>query len=189
MSIPDVPDEDDILHLAQEYNALKTKEETMVAEAVLHIKTIKKEASNVSEFQLYLKWKKWVNEQKTSLSHGVFGHLVRDEALCEQVLSAVARSTTHDKSIATEIQELARSYNYMCHKEKYESEAYDFHRYIKWKIWVKEKEKELSRGPLGHLVRDETLCEKVLAEAARSKKRSQRAEMKNKRPTKRARKD
>jgi hypothetical protein len=67
------------------------------------------------------------------------------------------------------IAELAREYKYCSHKEKYESEAYAFRRYLKWKKWVKEQEKELSRGVFGHLVRNEELCEKVLAAARRLK--------------------
>lgn len=70
---------------------------------------------------------------------------------------------------AEHIHRLAAQYDYMCHKEKYESQAYAFKRYIKWKKWVKQQEKELSSGVFGHLIRDEALCEKVLAEARRLK--------------------
>lgn len=68
-----------------------------------------------------------------------------------------------------EINKLAASYNYNCYKEKYESEAYAFKRYLKWKKWVKEQEGELRNGVFGHLVRDEALCEKVLAAARKMK--------------------
>lgn len=149
--------------LAREYKDMKNKEDSIVKERKK--KTHEADAS-VSALRRYLKWKKWVKEQQEELSRGVFGHLVRDEALCGKVLSA-ARSK--DKTVDPVIQKLAGSYDYMCHKEKYETEAYDFHRYLKWKRWVKQQHEELSGGPLGHLVQDEELCEKVLAAARRLK--------------------
>lgn len=136
---------------------MKKKEDSIAKERK---KTKVNDEASVSGFRRYIKWKKWVKEQAEALSRGVFGHLVRDEALWDKVLSA-ARSK--DKSSDPVIQQLAQDYDYMCHKEKYESEAYDSHRYLKWKKWVEQQRK--NSAVVGHLVRDEELCEKVLAAA------------------------
>lgn len=152
----------EIKELAREYKDMKKKEESIALE-----RKKGNDESNVSVFRRYLKWKKWVKQQEKDLSGGraAFGHLVRDEVLCEKVLTAARSKKDKNKSTDPAIQKIAGDYEYMCHKEKYESEAYDFHRYLKWKKWVKQQEKELSHGPFAHLVCDEELCAKVLAAA------------------------
>src|SRR4051812_29656495 len=118
MSEPPLSDYDDdkemIKRLAAEYRDMKKKEDSIAQERKMKKMKGNNDESSVSVFRRYLKWKKWVKEQEKKLSSGVFGHLVLDEALCEKVLTGA-------KSEDPEIQQLAGSYDYMCHKEKYES--------------------------------------------------------------------
>jgi len=114
----------------------------------------------------YMKWKRWVSEQKRVLANRPFGQYVRDHDLYMRMRAA-----------GPEQPELLReqgTYNYMCHKEKYECAAYDFHRYLKWKRWLEAQERPLSMGPFAHLVRDEALYDRVMTEVRKEKRRSQR---------------